>query len=177
MLRFGELAGNDFRLVIFETQTMQERNQSRAAFIDAAKFLLDKAADLARRARRLCCEPSLQDVFLRGARKARTAAHVETDQTLDPARFEEVAPAADGVVVEQEGGGDFAAAPPVIQQHPGVRAPRRPTGRRASACQRDALATTLFAAESRLNRARNRIRPTKKRKDFYPTRGFYPTRQ
>jgi hypothetical protein len=65
MLRFGELAGNDFRLVIFETQTMQERNQSRAAFIDAAKFLLDKGADLARRARRLCCEPSLQDVFLR----------------------------------------------------------------------------------------------------------------
>jgi hypothetical protein len=25
-LRFGELAGNDFRLVICETQTMQERN-------------------------------------------------------------------------------------------------------------------------------------------------------
>ncbi|PNE11052.1 MAG: hypothetical protein CR217_11000 [Beijerinckiaceae bacterium] len=50
MLRFGELARNDFRLVIFETQTMQERNQSRAAFIDAAKFLLAKSADLARRA-------------------------------------------------------------------------------------------------------------------------------
>jgi hypothetical protein len=169
MLRFGELAGNDFRLVIFETQTMQERNQSRAAFIDAAKFLLDKGAD---RARRLCCEPSLQDVFLRGARKARTAAHVETDQTLGPSRFEEVAPAEDGVVVEQEGGGDFAAAPPVNQQHLGVRAPPRRTGRRAIACQRDALAATLFAAESRLNRARNRIRPTKKQKDFYPTRGL-----
>ena len=43
-LCFVEPAGNDFRLVIFETQTMQQRNQSRVAFIDAAKFLRAKCA-------------------------------------------------------------------------------------------------------------------------------------
>ena len=125
MLRFGELAGNDFRLVIFETQTMQERNQSRAAFIDAAKFLLDKSADLARRARRLCCEPSLQDVILRGARKAHTAAHVETDQTLGPARFEEVAPAC---IRSKVLASDHAAPPPVTAPFTANRADQRGYG-------------------------------------------------
>ena len=46
-----ELAGNDLRLVIFEPQAMQQRDQSRTAFVNEAKFLSDPDTDLARRAR------------------------------------------------------------------------------------------------------------------------------
>ncbi len=51
LLLFVELARDDARLVILEPQTMQQRDQSRAAFVDEAEFLLDPGADLARRAR------------------------------------------------------------------------------------------------------------------------------
>lgn len=46
---FVELARNDVWFVIFETQTMQKRDQSRAAFINEAEFLFDPGAKLARR--------------------------------------------------------------------------------------------------------------------------------
>jgi hypothetical protein len=59
-LCFVEPAGNDFRLVIFETQTMQQRNQSRVAFIDAAKFLRAKGAGLARRTRQRRADPGFR---------------------------------------------------------------------------------------------------------------------
>jgi hypothetical protein len=51
LLRHVELAGNDIRLVIFEPQAMQQRDQSRTAFVGEAEFPRDKGADLARRAR------------------------------------------------------------------------------------------------------------------------------
>src|SRR5713101_6087426 len=51
LLRYVELARNDIRLVIFEPQPMQQRDQSRAAFIFEAELLLNPGADLARRAR------------------------------------------------------------------------------------------------------------------------------
>ena len=41
-----ELAADDFRLVVFQAQPVQQGNQSRAAFVNDAKFPLDKGADL-----------------------------------------------------------------------------------------------------------------------------------
>ena len=63
---FVELARDDVRLVIFEPQTMQQRDQSRAAFINEAEFLLDPGADLACRTRQRRADPRLQIVFLLG---------------------------------------------------------------------------------------------------------------
>jgi len=50
LLVFIELAGDDIGLVIFEIKAVQQRDQSRAAFVNEAEFLRDKGADLARRA-------------------------------------------------------------------------------------------------------------------------------
>src|SRR5260370_34886187 len=82
LLRLIELARNDVRLVICEPEAMQQRDQTRAAFVNEAEFLLDKGADLTRRARQCGADKDLQGIFLRGAQKARAAAHVKTDQAL-----------------------------------------------------------------------------------------------
>ena len=120
LLRFVELARNDIRLVIFEPQAMQQRDQSRTAFVNEAEFLLDKGADMARRARQRRADKDFQCVFLRGAQKARAPAHVEAGQALDPTLFKEFEPATDRVVVKQQSIGDFLSAPPVVQKHQGV---------------------------------------------------------
>src|SRR5665811_2129695 len=59
LLLFVELARNDTRLVILKPQTMQERDQSRAAFIDEPEFLLDPGADLTCRTRQRSAYPRL----------------------------------------------------------------------------------------------------------------------
>jgi len=124
LLLFVEPAWNDSRLVIFEPQAMQQRYQSRTAFVNEAKLLLDPGADVARRARQRRADKDFQCVFLRGAQKARAPAHVETGQTLDPTLFKEFEPATDRIVVQQQSSGDFLSAPPVVQKHQGVCASR-----------------------------------------------------
>jgi hypothetical protein len=51
LLFFVELARDDIGFVIFEPQAMQQRDQSRPAFVNDAEFILDPGADLARCAR------------------------------------------------------------------------------------------------------------------------------
>ncbi len=72
------------------------------------------------------------------------------------------------VVVEQKRFGDFLTAPPGVQKHQGVRTPSHPATRRPIARQHDQLAAILFVEETRLNHARNTIRPIGKRKKFLP---------
>jgi hypothetical protein len=107
LLRFVELARDDFRIVIFEPKTMQERDQSRAAFVDETEFLLDKGADSARRAWQGRTNPRFQIVFLLGAQIAGASANIEAGQAFDPALFEKLAPAADRVVVKEQRMGDL----------------------------------------------------------------------
>src|SRR5271170_8139314 len=52
LLGLVEMARNDFGLAIFEAETMQKRDQSRAAFVFHPEFRCDPRADLTRRARR-----------------------------------------------------------------------------------------------------------------------------
>src|ERR1700680_3548747 len=87
LLRYVELARNDIRLVIFEPQAMQQRDQSRTAFVNEAKFLFDPGTDLARRPRQRRADKSFQSVFLHGAQKAHASAHVKTGEALDPTLF------------------------------------------------------------------------------------------
>ena len=103
--------------MIFKTKAMQQRDQSRTAFVDETELLLDPGADLARRARQRRADPGLQLVLLLGAQIARAPAHVEAGQAFDPALLEELTPAADRVVVEQQRIGDFLTAPSFVQQH------------------------------------------------------------
>ena len=129
LLFFVELARDNVRLVIFKTQPMQQRDQSRAAFVNETEFLFDPGADVARRARQRRADKDLQRVFLRGAQKARAPAHVEAGQAFNPALLEEFAPVANGVVVEKQRSGDVLAAPSVVQQHKSrwpVASPERP---------------------------------------------------
>src|SRR4029077_15188353 len=102
------------RLVIFEPQPMQQRYQSRTAFINEPEFLLDPSADLARRARQRSADKDFQGVFLRGTQKARAPAHVEAGDAFDPALLEQFEPATDRVVVQKQRSGDLLRAPPVV---------------------------------------------------------------
>src|SRR5271155_1902616 len=45
LLVFIELAGDDIGLVIFEIEAVQQRDQSRAAFVNEAELPRDKGAD------------------------------------------------------------------------------------------------------------------------------------
>src|SRR5450759_436090 len=73
LLLFIELARNDTWLVILQPQTMQERDQSRAALINEPEFLLDPGADLARCARQGRGDPGFQLVLLLAAQLASAA--------------------------------------------------------------------------------------------------------
>ncbi len=169
---------------------MQERDQSRAAFINEAEFLLDPGADLACRTRQRRAYPRRQIVFLLGGQIAGAPANIEAGEAFDPALFEELAPAADRVVVQQQCTGDLLAVPSIVQKHQAVRAPRHPARRRPVARhvqkhqavraprhparrrpvarQRRKRLAIFFAEEARLNHARIRILPIGKRKKFLP---------
>src|SRR5271154_681926 len=132
---------------------MQQRNQSRTAFVNEAKFLFDPGTDLARRARQRRADVSFQSVFLRGTQKTGAAAHVEAGQPLDPALLKQFVPATDRVVVQQKRCRDFLTAPPVVQQHQSVRPPRQARRRQAVARQRDQMLTILRAEKAAANHA------------------------
>src|SRR5271154_5682722 len=127
---------------------MQQRDQPRAAFVDEAEFLGDPGAYLARRARQARPDPGLQGIALLGAHFARAAAHLEAGQAFDAVLFEQLVPAADRVVVEQENFGHFLTAHTLIQQHYGVGAPRHATGRPTIARQPDQRLAILFTEKA-----------------------------
>src|SRR5208337_3268449 len=147
---------------------MQKRDQSRAAFINEPEFRLDPGADLARRTRQCRAHPRLQIVLLLHTEIACAPAHIEAGNAFDPALLEELAPAADRVVVKEQRMGDLWTAPPFVQKHQGIRTPSHPTRRRPVARQRRKRYAIFFAEEARLNHARNRIRPIGNRKTFLP---------
>jgi hypothetical protein len=154
--------------MIFEPQAMQQRDQSRTAFVNEAKFLFDPGADLARRARQRRADVSFQSVFLCGTQKTGAAAHVEAGQPFDPALLKQFVPATDRVVVHQQRSGDFLTAPSTVQQHQGVGPARHPRRRRAIAHQRDELAAIFFGEKSTTNHAPSRICQSEKHKEFLP---------
>src|ERR1019366_825850 len=84
LLLYVELARDHVRLVILEPQTMQKRDQPRAAFINEAKFLLDPGTDLACRTRQRRAYPRLQIVLLLHTQIAGAPAHIEAGDALDP---------------------------------------------------------------------------------------------
>src|ERR1035437_5306119 len=168
LLLFVELARNDTRLVILKPQTMQERDQSRAAFINEPEFLLDPGADLTCRTRQRSAYPRLQIVLLFYTQIGCAPANVEAGDAFDPALLEELAPAPDRVVIKQQRIGDLLTAPPFVQKHQGIRTPRNPARRRPVARQRRKRLTIFFVEEPRLHHARNRIRPIEKCKKFLP---------
>ena len=168
LLLFVELARDDVRLVIFKTQPMQQRDQSRAAFVNETVFLFDPGADVARRTRQCRADKNFQCLFLRGAQKACASAHVEAGQTFNPALLEQLAPVADRVVVKKQRSGHSLAAPPVIEQHNRVGPPRHTRGRRPVARQPDQSCPILFAKEAASNHSPIRIPSATKRKEILP---------
>src|SRR5271157_1428402 len=168
LLVLVELGRNDIRLVIFEPQAMQQRDQPRTAFVNEAKFLFDPGTDLARRARQRRADESFQSVFLRGTQKTGAAAHVEAGQPLDPALLKQFVPATDRVVVHQQRSGDVLTAPSTVQQHQGVGPPRHPRRCRAIAHQRDELAAIFFGEESTTNHASSMNPPNRKTQGISP---------
>src|SRR5271165_3494548 len=136
------------------------------AWIDA--ILEGDGADLARRTRQCRAHPRLQIVLLLHTEIACAPAHIEASNAFDPALLEELAPAADRVVVKEQRMGDLLTAPPFVQKHQGIRTPCHPARRRPVARQRRKRHAIFFAEEARPNHARNRIRPIRNRKKFLP---------
>jgi hypothetical protein len=69
LLALVKVATDDFRLLIFQAQAMQQFDQTRAAFIFDPELSSDKGADHPRRARQSLDDPGLQLGFLRLAQK------------------------------------------------------------------------------------------------------------
>ena len=101
LLCFVELAGNVFRLVVFQAKPMQEGDQSRAALVGDAEFLLDIGAGLARRARQRRANPCLQLVLLLAARPTGAAASLKSRQPFEAFLDERAMPSADRIVVQR----------------------------------------------------------------------------
>src|SRR5665811_114511 len=106
---------------------MQERDQSRAAFINEPEFLLDPGADLTCWTRQRRAYPRLQIVLLLHTQIACAPAHIEAGDAFDPALLEELTPAPDRVVIKEQRIGDFLTAPPFVQKHQGKAFARRET--------------------------------------------------
>jgi len=151
-----ELARDDVGLVILQPQTIQKRDQSRAAFINEGEFLLDPGADLAGRTRQRRTDPRLQIVFLLHTQIACAPAHIKAGNAFDPALLEQLVPAADGVVVIQQRIGDLLSAPALVQQHQGICTPCHPARRRPLTCQRCERLAIFVAEEARANHKANR---------------------
>src|SRR6516164_2216985 len=81
LLVFIELAGDGIGLVIFQPEAMQQRDQSRAAFVNEAEFLRDEGTDFPRRARQRGSDKGFQGLFLHSTQKAAAAA-VRTCSTI-----------------------------------------------------------------------------------------------
>src|ERR1700747_3620167 len=105
---------------------------------------------------------------LRPNSRAIAAAHVKAGEAFNPALFKQFVPAADGVVIHQQRIGHLLSAPPAVQQHQGVGAPRHPSRRRTLARQRNELATIVCAEESAANHAPTGIPLAEKRKRLLP---------
>src|SRR5262245_16572987 len=150
------------RLVIFEPQPMQQRDQSRTAFINEPELLLDPGPDLASRTRKRRADPRLQIVLLLHTQIACAPAHIEAGDAFDPALLEQLAPAADRVVVIQQHMGDFLTAHPFVEKDQCIRTPRHPTRRRPvtrKRCERPAI---FVAEEARANHTPNKNPPNRK---------------
>ena len=135
LLVFIELAGDGIGLVIFEPEAMQQRDQSRAAFVNEAEFLRDEGTDFPRRARQRGSDKGFQG-FLHSTQKACAAAYVKTGEPLD-ARCTNSLCQPRIVSSFNKNLSDFFTAPPVVRQHQSVRPPRQARRRRAIARQRD----------------------------------------
>src|SRR5262249_21383152 len=158
--------GDDMGLVIFEIEAVQQRDQSRAAFVNEAEFSRDEGADLPRRARQRGSDKGFQSLFLHSTQKACAAAYVKTGEPLDAALLKQLVPAADRVVVQQKRCRDFLTAPPVVQQHQSVRPPRQARRRRAIARQRDQMPTILRAEKAAANHAPSESPDPRKARNF-----------
>src|SRR3954466_4073860 len=108
---------------MFQSQTVQQRNQPGAALVDDPERLLDPRSDLAGRPRQGFANPRLQRRLLLQAQRTGPAAVVEAGQAIDAILLEQVVPRPDRVVIDQQHPADLFATHPAIQQHQRVRPP------------------------------------------------------
>ena len=124
-------------------QTMQQRDQARAAFVGDLEFLLDIGADFARRTRQRLSDPGFQLVLLFDAQTAGTAFVAKSGKPFDPVFFIQTKPGADCIVVNEECRCDTLAAPAFIQKNKGIRPPREPMLNRPVPSELDQVASCL----------------------------------
>ena len=124
-LLFGrvELARYRLRLAVFQSQTMQQRDQPGTALVDDPELVLDPRSDLAGRPWQGFADPFLQLFLLFQAQPTGPTAVVEPGQPIDAILLEQVVPRPDRGVVDQQHPADLVATHPAIQQHQRVRPP------------------------------------------------------
>src|SRR3954453_11768294 len=108
---------------MFQSQTVQQRNQPGAALVDHPERLLDPRSDLAGRPRQGFANPRLQRRLLVQAQRTGPAAVVEAGQPIDAILLEQAVPRPDRVVIDQPHTADLFTTHPAIQQHQRVRPP------------------------------------------------------
>src|SRR3977135_1027618 len=94
---------------------MQKCNEASTAVINAIG-LMDPCSDHLRATRQACPNPFDKDSFLLARQLSFTAALVKDHQPCEPVLFVQLMPAANRVVVQQQGRRHFRAGPAVVGQ-------------------------------------------------------------
>ena len=118
-----ELARHRLGLAMFQSQTMQQRNQPGTALVDNLELVFDPRADHPGRPRQGVADPGLQLVLLLQGQLAGATPVVESGQAIDPVFLEKPVPRPDRIVVDQQHPTNILAAHPAVQQHQCVRSP------------------------------------------------------
>ena len=104
---------------------MQKCNEASTAVINAIG-LKDPCSGHLRATRQACPNPFDKHSFLLARQLSFAAALVKDHQPCEPVLFVQLMPAANRVVVQQQGRRHFRAAPAVVEQHHRVRAAHDP---------------------------------------------------
>lgn len=130
-----ELARHRLGLAMFQSQTMQQRNQPGTALVDNLELVFDPRSDHPGRPRQGVADPGLQRRLLLQGQLAGATPVVESGQAIDPVFLEKPVPRPDRIVVDQQYPADVFAAHPAVQQHQRVRTPGQTMLDRPVPCQ------------------------------------------
>src|SRR6516225_1624221 len=149
------MARNDFGLAILEAETMQKRDQSRAAFVRDTELRCDPSADVTGRARRRRSYPSNELGLLLVVQRAGAAAGRETHERLAAAFGKRAMPPTDRIVVEKQHLGDLLTAHSAVEQNQSIGPPSQAIRHRTITRQRNQRRAFPRRQKARPNHAAN----------------------
>ena len=132
LLRRIQLAGDGFRLAMFQTQPVQERDEAGSGLVRQSRIALRST----RRPNAPCVAGSRLSMFSAGfvaptVNRQTPPFVAETCQTFDPVLLIQLVLGSDRVIVEKQHLGDGHTVHSIVKQHQGIGAPGQAVRNRA----------------------------------------------